>query len=73
MPAIFGAWIGGYTSSAVLSVLFLAVGTGAIFQVAVEIAKLIRKDTGIQLRLGFTFSRVLTGMLLLWTTGIYIK
>ncbi|MBI2332354.1 MAG: ZIP family metal transporter, partial [Chloroflexi bacterium] len=35
-PAILGAWIGGYTPSPFLAVLFLAIGTGAIFQVAVE-------------------------------------
>lgn len=72
-PAIIGAWIGGYTPSPFLSVLFLAIGTGAIFQVAVEIAKLIQKDTLRQPLPGFVFGGVLTGMLLLWTTGIFIK
>ena len=72
-PAIIGAWIGGYTPSPFLAVLFLAIGTGAIFQVAVEIGKIIQKDTtreGMPVRI---FSGVLTGMLLLWVTGIFIK
>jgi zinc transporter ZupT len=72
-PAILGAWIGGYTPSPFLSVLFLAVGTGAIFQVAVEIAKMIQRDNAKQPMTGFIFSGVVTGMLMLWITGIFIK
>lgn len=72
-PAIVGAWIGGYTPSPFLAVLFLAIGTGAIFQVAVEIAKLIQKDSAKQPMPGYVFSGVLVGMLMLWVTGIFIK
>ncbi len=72
-PAIIGAWIGGYTPSPLLSVLFLAIGTGAIFQVAVEIAKMIQKDNAKQPMPGFIFSGVVTGMCLLWVTGLLIK
>ena len=72
-PAIVGAWIGGYTPSPFLAVLFLAIGTGAIFQVAVEIAKLIQKDTVKQPMPGYVFSGVLIGMMMLWVTGIFIK
>lgn len=72
-PAIVGAWIGGYTPSPFLAVLFLAIGTGAIFQVAVEIAKLIQKDTVKQPMPGYVFSGVLAGMMMLWVTGIFIK
>ncbi len=72
-PAIVGAWIGGYTPSPFLSVLFLAIGTGAIFQVAVEIGRMIQKDNVQQPMPGFIFSGVITGMLMLWVTGIFIK
>jgi zinc transporter ZupT len=72
-PAIVGAWIGGYTPSPFLAVLFLAIGTGAIFQVAVEIARFIQKDTSREAMPITVFSGVLTGMLLLWVTGIFIK
>jgi hypothetical protein len=72
-PAIIGAWIGGYTPSPFLSVLFLAIGAGAIFQVAVEISKIIQKDSVKQPMPGFVFSGVMTGMLMLWITGIFIK
>jgi zinc transporter ZupT len=72
-PAIIGAWIGGYTPSPFLAVLFLAIGTGAIFQVAVEIGKFIQKDTAKQPMPGYVFSGVLAGMLMLWVTGVFIK
>jgi zinc transporter, ZIP family len=72
-PAIVGAWIGGYTPSAFLAVLFLAIGTGAIFEVVYEIAKLIQKDTARESMPMTVFSGVLTGMVLLWVTGLLIK
>ena len=72
-PAIIGAWIGGFTPSPFLAVLFLAIGTGAIFQVVYEIAKLIQKDTAREAMPLTVFSGVVTGMLLLWVTGLLIK
>jgi zinc transporter ZupT len=72
-PAIIGAWIGGYTPSPFLAVLFLAIGTGAIFEVVYEIAKLVQKDTAREAMPLTVFSGVLTGMLLLWVTGLLIK
>lgn len=72
-PAILGAWIGGYTPSPFLAVLFLAIGTGAIFEVVYEISKLIQRDTIKQPMPLTVFSGMLTGMLLLWVTGLLIK
>lgn len=73
VPAIMGAWIGGFAPSATLATLFLAVGTGAIFEVVYEITKLIQNDTEKQPMPIFIFSGVLAGMLLLWGTGLLIK
>jgi zinc transporter ZupT len=74
-PAIIGAWIGGYTPSPFLAVLFLAIGAGAIFQVIYEIAKLIQKDVEREAKTTSVtvVSGVLSGMLLLWVTGLLIK
>ena len=72
-PAILGAWIGGFAPNAALAVLFLAVGTGAVFEVVYEIAKLIQKDTARQPMPFTVFSGVVAGMLLLWVTGLLIK
>jgi zinc transporter ZupT len=72
-PAIIGAWIGGFSPSPFLAVLFLAIGAGAIFQVIYEISKLIQKDTARESMPMTVFSGVLTGMLVLWVTGLLIK
>ncbi len=72
-PAIIGAWIGGYTPSPFLAVLFLAIGAGAIFEVIYEIAKLLQKDKQRESSPLTVFSGVLTGMMLLWITGLLIK
>jgi len=74
-PAILGAWIGGYAPSPFLAVLFLAIGAGAIFQVIYEIAKLVQKDLEREgsVLSGAVVSGVLSGMLLLWVTGLLIK
>jgi len=72
-PAIIGAWIGGCTPSPFLAVLFLAIGAGAIFEVIYEIAKLLQKDSQREAMPMTIFSGVLTGMLVLWVTGLLIK
>lgn len=72
-PAILGAWIGGFSPSPFLAVLFLAIGAGAIFQVIYEIGKLIQKDTDRAPMPMTVFSGVLAGMMLLWVTGLFIK
>lgn len=72
-PAVVGAWIGGYTPSPFLAVLFLAVGAGAIFEVVYEIAKLVQKDEKNGMSSMTAFSGVAAGMLLLWVTGLLIK
>jgi zinc transporter ZupT len=72
-PAILGAWIGGFAPNPTLAVLFLAVGTGAVFEVVYEIAKLIQKDTARQPMPFTVFTGLVAGMLLLWVTGLLIK
>jgi zinc transporter, ZIP family len=72
-PAILGSWVGAFSPSPTLAVLFLAVGTGAIFEVVYEIAKLIQKDTQRQPMPMTVFSGILAGMLLLWVTGVLVK
>jgi zinc transporter ZupT len=72
-PAIVGAWIGGFSPSPTLAVLFLAVGTGAVFEVVYEIAKLIQKDTDREPMPLTVFTGIVSGMLLLWVTGLLIK
>jgi ZIP family zinc transporter len=72
-PAILGAWIGGFSPSPTLAVLFLGIGVGAIFEVVYEISRLIRKDTAAEAQPLTVFSGVVAGMVLLWVTGMLIK
>ena len=44
VPTIAGAWLGGFVYSPVWSVLFLAVGVGAIAQVIVQIVRHMARE-----------------------------
>ncbi len=46
LPAVLGAWIGGFTYSPLLAVVFFSVGAGAILQVIVEVSRLLLRKTG---------------------------
>ena len=72
-PAIAGGWIGGLIYSKPLAVAFLAIGAGAVFEVAYEIAKLIQKDAAKRPMPLTIFAGVTVGMLLLYVTGLLIK
>jgi zinc transporter ZupT len=70
-PAILGTWIGGLVASQPLAALFLAIGAGAVFQVAWEIGRLIRGDRA---PLPFVeFAGVAGGMALLYVLGLFVK
>lgn len=73
-PAILGAWIGGLVYSQSLSVLFLAIGAGAVFQVAYEIGRRLVWGTKAAGDMPWTvFAGVIAGMLVLYATGVAIK
>ncbi|MBA2521552.1 MAG: metal transporter, partial [Chloroflexia bacterium] len=68
-PAIAGAWIGGLVASQPLAVLFLAIGAGAVFQVAYQIGRELvwRQDAKRPMPLT-AFAGVMAGMLVLYVT-----
>ncbi len=73
-PAIVGAWAGGLISSQVLSVLFLAIGAGAVYQVGYQIAKqMIWKEAARRPMPMTAFAGITAGMLILYVTGLVIK
>ena len=73
-PAIVGAWVGGLVSSQPLSVLFLAIGAGAVFQVSYEIARqMVWKEMAARRMPLMAFGGVMAGMLALYVTGLAIK
>jgi ZIP family zinc transporter len=73
-PAILGAWIGGLLYSQALSTLFLAIGAGAVFQVAYQIGRQLVWTGTVEHRRAWTaLTGVLAGMLVLYLTGVVIK
>jgi len=71
-PAIFGAWVGGFAFSPFSSVIFLSIGTGAIFQVIVIILKWIREEGDSNLSSAAVASGIATGLLIMYFTSIII-
>lgn len=69
--AIFGAWIGGFSYSPFSSVIFLAIGAGAIFQVIVVVLRIIREDDK-NLSTASVVSGISIGMLVMYLTSILI-
>ncbi len=73
-PTIVGAWLGGLVYSPVWSVLFLAIGVGAIAQVTRQIARQIGRDA--ERGRAFTTTPVLggllTGVAVMYVTGMLV-
>lgn len=72
VPTILGTWIGGFTYSAIWSVLFLAIGAGAIFQVVFSIMQYMAKPNWGSL---FSFTNVwgfLLGLAVMYVTGFFV-
>ncbi|MCV0393188.1 MAG: divalent cation transporter [Nitrosopumilus sp.] len=71
-PAIFGAWIGGFVYSPFTSVIFLAIGAGAIFQVILVIMRMIREENNNNLSSLSIVSGFGVGMLVMYLTSILV-
>ena len=73
-PTIAGAWLGGLVYSPIWSVLFLAIGVGAIAQVTRQIAKQVGKEA--ERGRAFTSTPVLAGLLagfaVMYVTGMLV-
>ncbi|MEK6827916.1 MAG: hypothetical protein AABX78_01055, partial [Nanoarchaeota archaeon] len=71
-PTIIGAVIGGFSYSAALGVFFLAIGAGAIFDVAYDIMHYMAKGNWLSI---FTITNVLgflAGLLIMYATGFLV-
>lgn len=71
-PAIAGMWVGGFVSSPVASIAFLAIGAGAIFQVVVSIGKFVSRSSGGKFLTGPTIAGLAAGMLIMYLTALLI-
>jgi zinc transporter ZupT len=75
VPTIPGAWLGGFLYSPLWSVLFLAIGAGAIAQVVVQIAGALAGDRPLAafLRSGPVLGGLAAGFALMYTTGMLVQ
>ena len=74
LPTILGAWLGGFTYSAVIALLFLAIGAGAIFQVVHQIASQMaagRRDVGSLVTMP-NMAGLVAGFLIMYATGLLV-
>jgi zinc transporter ZupT len=69
-PAILGAWIGGFVVSPVASIVFLAIGAGAVFQVVYAIFKYPARDG--RLTSGPVVAGIAVGMLVMYLTSLLV-
>lgn len=69
IPTIAGAWIGGFSSSEVWSVLFLSLGAGAIFQVVYTIVKQMGESPLKVLSKFPNLSGLLFGLIVMYATA----
>ena len=71
-PAIAGTWIGGFVASPVASIVFLAIGAGAVFQVVVVIMRLVGRSSGGKFLTGPVAGGLAAGMLIMYLTTLLI-
>lgn len=73
-PTIAGAWLGGFIYSPVWSVLFLAVGVGAIAQVIVQIVRQMTAGEAVapQLARGPVLAGLAAGFAVMYLTGMMV-
>ena len=74
VPTIGGAWIGGFVYSSVWALLFLAIGAGAIFQVAWQImTQMAHQRGGVKAAMDFrNVAGLLTGFVVMYGTGMLV-
>ena len=71
-PAIFGAWVGGFSFSPFTAIIFLAIGAGAIFQVIIVILKWLKQQDESILSNGPVLSGIAIGLIVMYVTSILV-
>lgn len=75
LPAVAGTWIGAFVYAPFWTVIFLAIGIGAILQVIVEVSRLIwhgQQRHGEPVVTWTTFGGVAAGMLVMYATALLV-
>jgi zinc transporter ZupT len=75
-PAIVGAWIGGFAFSPLLASIFLGMGVGAIWQVLVEVTRLLKgyaDRDGASLFSWVNVGGFLAGLAIMYSTALLVN
>jgi zinc transporter ZupT len=75
-PAILGAWMGGFAFSPLLATIFLGIGIGAIWQVIVEVTRLLQgyaEREGMPLASWYNVGGFLLGLAFMYLTAFLVK
>ncbi len=70
LPAVAGAWIGGFLTDEVLAVLFFALAVGAALQVVVEVGRYVARRAPGGLGSGPVVGGFLAGIAVMYATGL---
>jgi ZIP family zinc transporter len=71
-PTILGTWIGGFSYSPTASVLFLAIGAGAIIQVVAVLGRSMRSHGSDGLMGPLNAVGVVVGLIVMYATGLFV-
>jgi hypothetical protein len=72
VPTILGTWIGGFSYSPTASVLFLAIGAGAIVQVIVLLGRNIGSHAQGGLSGPLNAAGLVGGLIVMYATGLFV-
>jgi zinc transporter ZupT len=75
-PAVFGAWMGGFAFSPLLATIFLGIGIGAIWQVIVDVTRLLQgyaEREGMPLVSWYNVGGFLLGLAFMYLTAFLVK
>jgi zinc transporter ZupT len=75
-PAILGAWMGGFAFSPLLATIFLGIGIGAIWQVIVDVTRLLQgyaEGEGMALANWYNVGGFLLGLAFMYLTAFLVK
>lgn len=76
MPAVIGSWIGGFAFSPLLAALFLGIGAGAIWQVIVDVGRLLgsyAEREGSPLFSWLNLAAFLVGLAIMYLTAFLVN
>ena len=71
VPAIFGCWVGGFSFSPLFTLIFLAIGAGAIFQVVLSIFQYMKEKSDLLSNTSL-FAGISAGLLVMYLTSVII-